>query len=321
MNRTMRLLGIVVVAFMVTAVLLTEAWAEKKIGILMWSEEGRYKGARDGIMEQLAKGGFKEGTAKFIVENAGGNKVKAAELAKKFAESKLDMIIPIGTSAAVAVAKDIKDVPIVFSMVYDPVESKIAQDWKSSGNNTTGASPRVPMSKLLAELKNLAPVKRLGVLYTPGEKNSEIQLKELQAEEATSGVKVIPVPLTKKEDAVRMVSDAAGTVDALYLTGSSMVGAAISAITEAASKERIITVSHLDDMVEKGAILAVCADSFAVGSLAGEKAAKVLKGASPSSVPIESLKKLDVIVNMKAAKAAQIKIPPAFMKSVTKTIQ
>jgi len=60
------------------------------------------------------------------------------------------MILVVGTSAAVALAKDVKDVPIVFSMVYDPVDSKIAGDWKSSGNNTTGASPKVPMARLVA---------------------------------------------------------------------------------------------------------------------------------------------------------------------------
>src|SRR3990172_1390553 len=114
-----------------------EARAEKKIGVLMFSEETRYGEASKGMMDQLKEEGFGEPKVKFIIQNAGGNKAMASELAQKFAEAKMDLIIAIGTSAAIAAAKETKDVPIVFSMVYDPVEAGIANDWKSSGNNIT----------------------------------------------------------------------------------------------------------------------------------------------------------------------------------------
>jgi putative ABC transport system substrate-binding protein len=68
-------------------------------------------------------------------------------------------------------------------------------------------------------------------------------------------------------------------------------------------------------------LLAVCANSRALGHLAGEKAVKVLRGAKPSSIPIEPLKKLDVIVNIKAARAGHIDISPAFLKTATRVIE
>ncbi|HLE41366.1 MAG TPA: ABC transporter substrate-binding protein [Nitrospirota bacterium] len=322
MNRTVCRLFIFVLAVAVSmGIVSVEARAEKKIGVLLWSEESRYADSKNGIMEQLKKGGFGENTVKFTVENAGGNKAKAAEFAQKFAAAKLDMVIVVGTSAAVAVAGAIKTVPVVFSMVYDPVDAKIAEDWKSSGNNTTGASPRVPMAKLVGSLKQLAPVKKLAVLYTPGEKNSETQLKEIQAVQTETQIKVVPVPLTSKETLSSIVSDVTGAADAIYLSGSSIVGGSVSIIVDIATKAKIITVTHLDDLVDKGVLLGVCANPYQVGALAGEKAVKVLKGAKPSSVPIESLKKLDVIVNMKTAKAGQIQIPPVFLKAATKVIE
>lgn len=298
-----------------------DAWAEKKIGVLIWSEEPRYAESNNGLLEQLKKEGFAEPAVRFIVENAGGNKAKASELARKLAAAKPDMVTTHGTSATVAVAKEISDVPIVFSMVYDPVESKIAEDWKSSHNNTTGASPKVPMPKLLEALKKLAPIKTLAVLYTPGEKNSESQLKEAQAAQGALQIKVVPVPLSSKDDVSSVVADAAERVNAMYLTGSNVVGEHLSQIVNIATKAKVITVSHLDDIVEKGALLGVCANSRDVGRLAGEKAAKVLKGAKPASIPIETLKKLDVIVNMKTAKAAGIEVPSAFLKTATRVIE
>jgi putative ABC transport system substrate-binding protein len=316
-----KLFSTAAIVFAITALFSGEARAEKKIGVLIWSEEGRYNDSKNGIMEQLKKSGFGEGAVKFTVENAGGNKAKAAELAQKFAAGKMDMIIVVGTSAAVATARESKTVPIVFSMVYDPVDAKIAEDWKSSGNNTTGASSRVPMSKLISTLKQLAPVKKLAVLYTPGEKNSETQLKEIQAVQNEARIKVVPVPLTNKEQVASIMSDVTSAADAIYLSGSNVVGDSVSTIVDIATKAKVITVTHLDDFVDKGVLLGVCANPYQVGSLAGEKAASVLKGAKPSSIPIESLKKLDVIVNMKTARAGQIQVPPSFLKSATKVIE
>lgn len=319
--RIIKKLFIIAAVFWAAALFSVEARAEKKIGVLIFSEETFYVDSKNGIMEQLGKAGFREPAVKFTIESAGGNKAKASELAQKFAEAKMDLIIAIGTSAAIAVAKEIKDVPIVFSTVYDPVGAGIAKDWKSSGNNTTGSSSQVPMSRLVNALKEFVPVKRLAVLYTPGEKNSELQLKDIKGIQDNSQIKVIPVPLTKEEDIANILPEVSRTSDAIYITGSSIVITRVPIIVDIANKAKVVTITHLDDLVEKGALLGVCTNSYLVGRLAGEKAVKILKGAKPSSIPIESGKKLDVILNMKTAKAIQIKVPPEFMKKVTKTIE
>jgi putative ABC transport system substrate-binding protein len=304
-----------------TNLLPVEARAEKRIGVLIWSEEPRYIETKNGIMEQLKKEGFGEPAVKLTIENAGGNKVKLEKIVQKFATAKMDLIISIGTTATIPVAREIKDVPIVFSMVYDPVEVNIAQTWKSSGNNTTGASPRVSMSKLVDTLKRFASVKRLAVLYTPAEKNSVVQLKELIGSQSGFQLEIVPVPLTNSEDVALILPEVIRTVDAIYLSGSSVVGKTISVIVDLATKAKVVTITHLDDLVSEGVLLGVCANPYAVGRLAARKAVKVLKGAKPSSIPIETLKHLDLIVNIKTAKAGQFKIPPSFMKSVTKIIE
>jgi len=321
MRSLTRLLTGFIMLCMIIGALAADARAEKKISVLLFSDEARYIETKNGILEELKKAGFGEPAVKYTVESAGGNKAKALDLAQKINAAKPDLVVVVGTSAAVAVAKEIKTIPVVFSMVYDPVDSKIADSWASSGNNTTGASPRVPMSKVLGALKQLAPVKRLAVLYTPGERNSETQLKDVQAEQAGSGIKVIPVPLSTKEETSQMMAEVVTSAEAIYLTGSSIVGAGIAAIVDAASKAKVITVTHLDDYVERGALLGICADAYAVGSLAGEKAVKILKGSKPSSLPIEVPKKIDIILNAKTARAAQIQVPAAFNGMVTKTIE
>jgi putative ABC transport system substrate-binding protein len=298
-----------------------EAMSEIRIGVFIFNEEARFAESQQGILDQLKKDGFGEPAVKFFMENARDSKAKAAEVVRKFGAEKMDMIITIGTPAALAVAREIKDVPIIFSMLYDPVEAGISGAWKSSGNNTTGASPRVPMSKIMAALREVMPIKRLAVLYTPGEKQTEIQLKELQKIQADSQFKVIPVILSKKEQVAEAVSIVAPTVDAMYLTGSSIIYTSVPMIVEMANRAKVATVTHIEEFVSKGVLLGICANPYRVGRLAGEKAVRVLRGAKPSAVPIETLKQFDLIVNMKTAKTGQFNLPPAFMKTVTKTIE
>lgn len=313
--------SIIAVVFLTVTLFSVEARAEKRIGVLMFSEEARYNEAKKGIMDQLKKDGFGEPAVKYTIENAKGSKARVVEVAHRFAAAKLDLIFTLGTSATIPIAKEIKDVPLVFSFVFDPVEAGIAKDWKSSGNNTTGVSARIPMSKLLDKLKEFRPVKRLAVLYTPGEKNSESQVKELQKLESQYQLKIIPIILTKTEEVDQALSSVINTVDAIFLTGSSIIGGSVPLIVDIANKAKVVTVSFLDDLVEKGALLGVCANSYQIGRMAGTKGVKILKGAKPRSIPIVTGKKLDVILNMKTAKAGQFLIPPKFMGKVTKTIE
>lgn len=298
-----------------------QPWVEKRIGIFMSFDQARFSESVKGIMDQLAQDGYKKPAVTFIIENAQGSHVKAAELIPKFTAAKLDLILAIGTVAATAAIKGIKHVPIVFCNVYNPVEIGIAMSWKSSGNNSTGVSPRIPMITLLRTLQEFTPVKRLAVLFTPGEKNSEATLNELQELQVRSGIKVVGVPLTNKEEVSQILPEVVHTTDAIYLTGSTVVGETVPLITDIANKEKIVTITHNDDLIEKGVLLGVCANSYDLGRLAGKKAVQVLNGAKPSSLSIDIPKKTDLLLNMRSVKAGQFQIPAGFMKNVTKTIE
>ncbi|HUL01037.1 MAG TPA: ABC transporter substrate binding protein, partial [Nitrospirota bacterium] len=136
------------VVFLFATLSSVNAWTKKRIGFLMFSDEARYVEAAKGIKDKLSEAGYTESNTHYTIERAGANKAKAVELAQKLASEKLDLIIALGTSSAVIVAKEITNVPIVFSVVYNPVETGIAKSWKSSGNNTTGTITDVPMVKI-----------------------------------------------------------------------------------------------------------------------------------------------------------------------------
>jgi len=294
---------------------------EKKIGIFLFSEETRYTLAEKGIMDKLKEEGYEAPRTRFIVENAEYNKATASDLVKKFLTSNMDIIFTIGTSATVPIVREIKGTPVIFAVIYDPVAAGIAKDWKNSGNNTTGASSMVPMSRILDRLKQLKSIKRLAVLYTPDEINSVLVLKDLRQLQSLYRIKVVPVPLSEKEEISQILPEVIRTSDALYVTGSNLVDSQVSMIVNLATKAKVVTITHLEDLVQKGVLMGVCADPYQIGRLAGEKAIKILRGQKPSSIPIETSKKYKIIVNMKTLRAGQFQITQDFLAGVTDKIE
>lgn len=298
-----------------------EVSAATKIGVLLYSEEARYYSSLEGIKKELAKAGFREPKVIFIVGNAVGSKSKATEIVERFSKERLSLLITLGTNATMIAAREIRNVPIVFSMVYDPIEARVAKDWKSSGTNATGVSPRIPMDELVKRLSEIRSPRRIGALYTAGEKNSEVQMKELQALQEKMGFKVLPVIISRTEDIFQILPEVLPTVDSLFFSGSSVVGSNIPAIVGLAAKAKVITFTHLEDLVQNGVMLGVASDPYQLGIIAGRKAVKVLKGASPSSLPIEFMKTPQLYLNRKTAEATGIKLPNSLTQNAIKIFE
>jgi len=167
----------------------------------------------------------------------------------------------------------------------------------------TCASNQFPLSKVIDGVKEFITIKRLAVLYTPGEKNSEIQFKNLQAIQESHKIEVIPVSLSNKEEAAQIMPAVIHSADAIYMTGGNAVNSAITTIVDLATRARVATVTHLDDLVDKGVLFGICSNSYLLGRQAGAKAVKVLRGANPSSLPIDKARRYDYLLNMKTVKA------------------
>lgn len=264
------------------------------------------------IADTLKEEGFRDAT--LVVEDAGGKKDKAAELSRKLAQDKsVDLYMALGTSAAVPLAKEVKDRPLVFGMVFNPIESHIAKDWASSGNNTTGASDYVSLTAFLTRLVKRAklPVKKIGMLYSPGEKNTEVELADVQAAAKDLGIDVEAVAVPDEAALSKWAGSLKrGQYDLVVLSGANVINHDVAVAAGALARAKIMSVTHLEDLVERGVLLGLVADMREVGRLAGKAAARVLRGEAPSAIRIEyPLPKL--IINEKAVAAGGFEIPPS----------
>ncbi len=321
MARKIFILAAVIMLMSLCSPLCASAQKKIKIGILRFSDQAHYLEGQKGILEQLKQEGFDETNVDFDIRGAEGDKGKVAEIAKEFSEKEMDLIMPLGTPAAIVVAREIKDIPIVFIQVFDPLSSGIISSWQSSGNNTTGTSTWVDMKVVVNILREVSLGKRIGVLFTEGEEQTLIQLNEFKKLQAKMSFTMIPAVVNRSEDAGSVVSSLAGKIDALFITGGTLLGKGLPSILEAAINAKIPTATHLQERCEAGVLLAITGNSYKVGALGGEKAAQILRGTKPKDIPSEHLKIFDIIINLKTAKKMGLVIPVSFLKTASKVIK
>jgi putative ABC transport system substrate-binding protein len=126
-----------------------------------------YNNALKGFNEVLEKKGIKP----WLLDdyNMQGSEEKGREITRQIASKKPDLVLTLGTRATRIAVQDIKDVPVVFSMVLEPVASGLIESMACSGNNLTGASLDIPIKVQFETLKVVVPgLKKIGVLYMKG---------------------------------------------------------------------------------------------------------------------------------------------------------
>lgn len=171
------------VALAISAVTGAYAADTKSVAVTAIVEHPALDAVRDGVKDALKAAGYEDGKSlKWQYQSAQGNTGTAAQIARKFVGDKPDAIVAIATPSAQAVIAATKTVPVVFSAVTDPVAAKLVASWEPSKNNVTGVSDLLALDKQMDLVKQVVPnAKRVGMVYNPGEANSAVVVKELQA--------------------------------------------------------------------------------------------------------------------------------------------
>ncbi len=296
------------------------AQAGKKIGVLMWlTDQARFVQAKDGVLHELARAGYKEPATTIIVEDVMADKAKAAPAVERFLAAKVDLIVAVGTHAAMAAAERTKTTPIIFTLVNDPIDAKLIKSWEAPGGNVTGTSTYIPMDEIISRLTAGFTVKKMLVLYTPGEKQTELNLKSLQ-ELKGRGIEMVPFAYKSKAD-LPSFSDALKNVDSVYFTPSVKVSHDAKEVVDATIKAKVRTFAGIDEFAAMGVMVTLAPDSYVMGTLAGKKAVAVMGGTNPGSVPSEYPKVRNLVVNLKSARAAGITVPSSVTSKAANVIE
>lgn len=254
--------------------------------------------------------------------DAGQSKEKLDEILKSIDLTKTNLVYTYGTTVTDAAKKVIKDVPVIFNAIFDPVRLGIVDSWERSGCNFVGGSLKVQAAGQINTLKKLLDFKRLGVIYNPHEKNSLLSLQEFEALQSNFGYVAVPVVFSfpgDLESAKQGLDE--GKVDAVICTVASMITTNSEAIANALIERKLPSLASVVEMADKGILLGLGVNFETLGEEVGRIALRVLRGESPNNFPIVTLQKYDVILNSKTADRMGLKIPMSFLKIVTKVIK
>jgi putative ABC transport system substrate-binding protein len=289
--------------------------ADKSIGVVMSGDLPRYQEAHKAFVAELARAGFDQSRVSIYVQTPHPDQMSWTNSVRKFVGVEVDVIVAYGAPAALAALRQTDSIPVVFAYVYDP------QACGARKKNSTGVSSKVPMATLLKTLKSIVPFEKMAVLYNPDERDSVAQLDEATRNSAALGFRVVDVAVKSPGEAKGKIAKAVGQADCIYVSCASTVGMEAGSILSVANRNRLPVVTQVSGLTERGALLSLAPSSQEQGELAARGVARILKGERPYEIPVENAKKVDFVLNLKAANSLELKVPFDVLNAATKVIK
>ncbi|PUU90104.1 MAG: ABC transporter substrate-binding protein, partial [Halanaerobium sp.] len=285
-----------------------------QIGISQFVEHPALDAAREGFIEGLAEEGFTEDMIEFTVQNAQADFATAQSIAQQFKSNNLDLVLAIATPNAQAAANVIKNIPVLFTAVTDPVEAGIVETMEEPGSNLTGTTDMNPVAQQLELIKEFIPnITDLGVLYNPGEVNSVVQVDLVKETTKEMGINLHEATVSNSSEVSLATSSLIGDVDAIYVPTDNIIVSALPSVLNITNQNKIPVFASENGQVRQGAIATLGIDYKLLGIQTGKMAARVLNGESPAEMSVESSDELKLYLNTKAAENLELEIPAAVM--------
>lgn len=295
----------------------------KKVDITAIVEHPALDAVRQGIIAQLADDGYVEGkNLKINFQSAQGSSATAGQISKQFVGESPDVIIAIATPSAQSVAAATNTIPVVFSAVTDPVAAKLVKSLDGSGTNVTGASNASPYEPQIELMKQIIPnLKDVGYVYSPGEVNSVVILKDIKERLEPMGITVHEAPAPNSNDIPMAARSLIGKVDMIYTSTDNHVVSAYESLYQVAKQNKIPLIASDTDTVSRGAAAALGVNYEELGRETGKIVTRILKGEDPGSIPIYRPESLDLYVSPNHAKEQGITLPQAVIDRAKKVVE
>ena len=295
----------------------------KTVAITAIVEHPALDAVRKGVIDELAEAGFKEGenlTVNF--QSAQGNTATSGQIAKQFVADNSDVIVAIGTPSAQSVAAATSTIPLVFSAVTDPIEAKLVSKLDGSGTNVTGGSDALPYEPQIELMRQIIPnLKNVGYVYSPGEVNSTIILKNLKEKLTPLGINVHAAPAQRSTDIAMAARSLEGKVDMIYTSTDNNVVSAYESLFQVAKESKIPLIASDTSSVARGAVAALGVDYYALGRETGKIVVRILNGEKAGAIPVYTPQKLDLYVSPSHAKAEGITLPQAIIDKAKEVVE
>ena len=305
--------------------LLTLAWAAPpaspakpyRIGVLGQGNPPTNEIPGADFRQGLRDWGYVDGGNVAVEFRYGAGKVdKLPELADELVRIKVDVIVTVGDSAALAAKKATTSIPIVATEFgSDPVKAGLVSSLARPDGNVTGLSSNSDAlwGKRLDLLRQLVPrMTRVLVLWNPANLGNAACLEEIRAAATSMKVEVRAIEVGDAnaiERAFPAIAKEAPAPDALALCWDSVTLEYAHAIADFAIRRKLPTIAPLREYVRAGALMSSGPSLAAHRRRAAYYTDRIIKGAKPATLPVEQPTQFETVVNMATAKAIGIVVP------------
>jgi putative tryptophan/tyrosine transport system substrate-binding protein len=281
----------------------------------------------DAFFQTLRELGYVDGES-IIIDylSAADRGERFPDLVAECLRRKADIIVPSTTPAARIAKNATNTVPIVMIALGDPVGTGLVNSLAHPGGNVTGMSQMVPelAAKRLELIKDAVPaISRVLVLTYLVDPIAPLQVKAMKEAAQSLGV-TLQVHDIQGADDIPVVFDAGVSegADGLVVTAESMFVTYRARVSELAARHRLPAMyPYAIQVVDAGGLMAYDIVSSDLHRRAAAYVDRILKGAKPSDLPVQQPTNFELVVNLKAAEALGLTLPPNFLARADQVIE
>ena len=259
----------------------------------------------------------------FVMEYrfAEGQPDRLPGLAADLVRAPVDVIVTIGTPATLAAMQATGTIPIVSPVAGFLVERGFVKSLAQPGGNVTGLTTQIGVLKLYQLLKEAAPKVTRGVyLYDPASQWSDT-VERLTSQAKAANLELQPVALRDPNNIELAFAEFRSGTNGLVLDRATPLQLRQDQLCKLALQRRLPTAVFGRTFADAGCLLFYGEDTDDMLRRAALFVDKIVKGAKPADLPVELATKFDLIINLKAAKALGLTIPPSLLQRADRVIQ
>jgi putative ABC transport system substrate-binding protein len=274
-----------------------------------------------------------------IVRNVAGDRRQIPAMVEEAKRTEPDLVYTWGTSVTLNVVGEydkanpdqhVTALPVLFTMVSDPLGSRIVPELVSSERNVTGTTHIAPLEAQVNAIRAYRPLNRLAVLYNPAELNSRLFVRRLKILAKQMDFELLdqPVPLDEQGDpmADNLADLIAGLAlrepQFLYMGPDTFISIHRHLVTREAIKQRLPVFTATERPIRDGdALFGLVTPYFALGRFTAFKAEQILLyNKAPETISVETLNRFNYVVKMPVARELGI-FPPMTILNYAEVIE
>jgi putative ABC transport system substrate-binding protein len=302
----------------------------RRIGVLMAGDENDplWKTFVSAFTQALAGLGWTEGrNVRMDVRWGGDDNDRIRALAQELVGLKPDIILASSNVATVALQRETRTIPIVFTLVSDPVASGLVERLNRPSANITGFAifeiEGTLGGKWLQLLSEIAPgLKRAAIVFSPDFPAASLFMPSLET--AARSLQVVPIMAPVHSDAeieTAIVAVGRDPGSGLVVMPDTFMVSHRAPIILAAARNNVPAVYSGSVFARDGGLLSYGVDLVDTYRRAATYVDRILRGAKPGDLPVQFPTKFEMVVNRKAAKALGLAIPPSILLRADEVIE